>query len=152
MKTMVFGACLSAATLGAADAHATLGGDEASIVENRHHLHATQTVEKREGLERHRLALRSGMLIHEYLSPSGTVYAISWHGERVPDLRELLGPYFAQLEQNTTRRRGSHHASNLTGDDLVIQSVGHRHLFSGRAWVPSLVPAGVDPAKLGSDR
>jgi hypothetical protein len=139
-----------AAALTGAPAHATLGGDADSVVENQHELHAAHAVEKLDAGERHRLKLASGMIIHEYLS-AGRVYAVTWRGSRMPDLRQLLGPYFEQLEQHRVRRRGSHHASQSTGDDLVVQSSGHGHSFAGRAWVPSLVPAGVDVAKLSSD-
>jgi hypothetical protein len=34
---------------------------------------------------------------------------------------------------------------NVDGSDLVIRSAGHNHSFAGRAWVPSLLPAGVNP-------
>jgi hypothetical protein len=33
----------------------------------------------------------------------------------------------------------------MTGADLEIRSSGHRRSFVGRAWVPSLLPPGVNP-------
>jgi hypothetical protein len=38
-------------------------------------------------------------------------------------------------------RRGGHHHATWRGPDLVVESAGRRHSFSGRAWIPSLVPA-----------
>ena len=140
------------ATLGMArGAHATLGGDVASVATNQAHLRATRQVRSLPTGECHELRPASGPVVHEYLSPSGAVYAVSWHGHGAPDLRELLGPYFAQL--STGQRRGGHHRMALTGSDLVVESSGHSRLFSGRAWIPYLVPAGVDvTATVGSEQ
>lgn len=132
-------------TLGLAhDARATLGGDADSVATNQQHLGATRQIKAMQRGERHELRLPSGPVVHEYLSPAGAVYAVSWHGHGMPDLHELLGAYFPQL--STRRRRGGHHRMALTGNDLVVESTGHGRLFTGRAWVPSLVPDGVDAA------
>jgi hypothetical protein len=134
---VVVGCCLGVAK----DARATLGGDAASVVANEKTLAATRRVEKVAAGDRHELTLPSGIVVHEYVSPSGAVYAITWSGPHMPDLRELLGAYFPQLASRS--RRGGHHRVSLNGADFVLQSQGHHHTFSGRAWVPSLVPAGV---------
>ncbi len=125
------------------DARATLGGDADSIAANQQHLSAARQVRPLTHGEYHELRLPSGPVVREYLSASGTVYAVSWHGHGMPNLQELLGAYFAQMSSG--RRHGGHHHLALTGNDLVLQSTGHGRLFAGRAWVPSLVPAGVDP-------
>jgi hypothetical protein len=127
------------------DAEATLGGDTASVQTNQEHLGAARQVQRLKTGERHELVLPSGILVREYVSPDGAVYAITWHGPRMPDLRELLGPYFAQLVESDSRPREGIHRMTMTGPDLVVRSSGHRGSFAGRAWVPSLVPAGVDP-------
>jgi hypothetical protein len=137
---VVAGCCLGAGRT----AHATLGGDVASVAVNHQRLGGEIHVQKLASGERHELTLPSGLVVHEYLSPGGAVYAITWHGPRMPDLRELLGPYFAQISQRDAFPRNGHHQMMVTGADLVIRSGGHRGSFSGRAWVPSLVPAGVD--------
>ncbi len=129
-------------SLGAArDASATLGADVASVDANAQTLAATRVVQKLAAGERHELTLPSGVVVHEYLSPSGAVYAVTWRGSRAPDLKELLGPYFAQL--SGASKKGGHHDATFTGTDFVVRSAGHGHDFHGRAWVPSLVPAGV---------
>jgi hypothetical protein len=122
------------------EARATLGGDVASVATNERSLVAARHIEKLAVGERHVLVLPSGTVVHEYLSASGAVYAITWRGPRRPDLRELLGAYFPQL---ATRVPGGHHRVDFTGVDLRVQAMGHRRSSSGRAWVPSLVPAGV---------
>jgi Protein of unknown function (DUF2844) len=135
-------AALLLGALVAPDAHATLGGDAASIAVNEQHLGGVRHVTKFAIGERQDIVLASGASVREYLSPTGAVYAVTWRGPRMPDLRELLGPYLPQLSQATAQ--GGHHATTMVGNDLVVQSMGHRGSFVGRAWVPSLVPAGVD--------
>lgn len=136
-------ACAAAcASLGLTrEARATLGGDVRSVELNEQHLGSIRRVVKLASGERHDLQLPSGMIVHEYVSPGGAVYAITWRGPRMPDLRELLGPYFSRL---SGRDPGSgHHRVNVTVADLVLRSVGHRGSFSGRAWLPPLVPSSV---------
>jgi hypothetical protein len=123
------------------DARATLGGDRASVVANHEHLGGTRDAQALPVGERHDLQLASGILVREYLSPAGAVYAVTWRGSRVPNLRELLGPYFAELSRRNAR--GGLHSMTFTGDDVVVQSSGHGRTFAGRAWVPSLVPSGI---------
>jgi hypothetical protein len=141
---VVTGAFLCCCLGSAADAHATLGGDVASVAANHQRLGGARQVQKLASGERHELQLPSGIVVHEYVAPGGAVYAITWRGPRMPDLRELLGPYFAQLARRDARQRSGHHRLTVTGSDLEIRASGHRRTFAGRAWVPSLVPAGVD--------
>jgi hypothetical protein len=137
VTALVYG-CLGAPD----DAHATLGGDVASVASNQERLGGVRHVEMLAAGERHDIELPSGAVVREYVSPSGAVYAITWRGPRMPDLHELLGPYFAALSGRDPRN--GHHRMILTGPDLEVRSMGHRNSFAGRAWVPSLVPAGID--------
>jgi Protein of unknown function (DUF2844) len=127
------------------DAHATLGSDAASVALNQQHLGGARQVQKLAQGERHELRLPSGIVVREYVAPGGAVYAITWSGPRMPDLRELLGSYFTQLARRDSRPHGGHHRMTMTGTDLEIRSMGHGRTFTGRAWVPSLVPNGVHP-------
>jgi hypothetical protein len=138
-------ACTVLGGLGVAGpARATLGGDVASVAANQQRLGGAHEVHGLASGERHDLELPSGIVVHEYVSASGAVYAIAWRGPRMPDLRELMGPYFAQLTHQDSHFQGGHHRMRIVGADLVIQSSGHRRSFEGRAWVPSLVPAGIN--------
>jgi uncharacterized protein DUF2844 len=130
------------------DAHAMLGGDIASVEADQDRLRAVRQITKLASGERHDLLLPSGIVVREFVSPGGTVFAISWRGPKMPDLRELLGPAFEQWVQSDTRVRQGPHRTTMTGPELVIRSGGHRGAFAGRAWVPSLVPPGVDPDTL----
>lgn len=127
------------------DAHATLGSDGASVVANQQHLGGARQVQRLALGERHELRLPSGIVVREYVSPGGAVYAITWSGPRMPDLRELLGSYFTQLARRDSHPHSGHHRMTMTGSDLEIRSMGHGRTFTGRAWVPSFVPVGVHP-------
>jgi hypothetical protein len=131
--------CTLVATL-APRAGATLGDDAASVAANAQRLKGSHVVRQLASVERHELLLPSGVLVEQYVAPGGKVFAIAWHGPRVPNLRELLGNYFGELANGP---RLGHHLVMVRGSDVVIQSSGHRLSFSGRAWVPSLVPTGV---------
>jgi hypothetical protein len=137
---VVFVSCLAAP----GDARATLGGSLESVTSNEQRLGAVRRIQGLAAGERHDLELPSGTVVHEYVSSTGIVYGISWRGPRIPDLRELMGAYFAQLERRDARAAAGHHRLSVAGADLVVQSSGHQHAFVGRAWVPSLVPPGVD--------
>jgi hypothetical protein len=143
-RTLVATTLLVAGWLGAArDAHATLGGDVASVVSNAERLGGARQVEKVRVGERHEIVLPSGIVVHEYLSPAGAVYAITWRGPRMPNLRELLGPHFGELSSKDPRT--GLHRLNVTLPDLVIRSSGHARTFVGVAWAPALVPPDVNP-------
>jgi hypothetical protein len=124
------------------DAGATLGGDAPSIAANERTLGARRTVSALTLGTRHDLVLPSGVVVREYVSPGGLVYAVTWSGPRVPDLRELLGARFSDLAKQ--RATGFHNRMTLSLDDFEVRAWGHRGFFAGRAWVPSLVPAGVN--------
>ena len=87
--------------------------------------------------------LNSGTLVREYISSDGSVFAVTWDGPLLPDLRALLGPYFQALvaESEKRPRAGrSHVAVNLP--EVVIHSGGHMRAFEGSAWLPAASPAG----------
>lgn len=89
----------------------------------------------------------SGTEVREYAGAGGVVFAVTWSGPFMPDLRSLLGPHFAAFEQHAASV-GRASAVSLQGPDLVLQSGGRMGAFRGRAWLPRQLPAGVDPRAL----
>jgi len=87
--------------------------------------------------------LDSGTLVHEFVDATGTVFAVSWAGPFLPDLRELLGPSFSALKDSVAKGRTS--ALSISRADLVLASAGRMGDFEGRAWLPNKLPAGFDP-------
>ena len=82
--------------------------------------------------------LDSGTTIHEYLDAGGTVFAVSWSGPFLPDLRAILGRHFDTLVAHAAGRPGAgRSALRLERADVVIISGGHMRAFEGRAWLPA---------------
>ena len=89
--------------------------------------------------------LDSGTVVREYLDAAGKVFAVSWTGPTLPDLRTLLGSKFSALTDATGRRTQAGHSQlALSQSDVVIVSNGHMRSFAGHAFIPSAVPAGFD--------
>ncbi|MFI5304207.1 MAG: DUF2844 domain-containing protein [Nitrospiria bacterium] len=89
----------------------------------------------------------SGLTVHEYVAQDGTIFAVTWKGNKFPDLASLFGSYFNEFQQALSdskksgpRRRGS---LNLKSANIVVNSGGHQPNLWGRAYLPSLLPAGV---------
>jgi hypothetical protein len=127
-------------------AMASLGGNDTSVHSDGDHLHAqiqnTQTVDYDVDV----LTADSGLVIREYLTRSGTVFAVTWQGPVLPDLPQLLAGYFARYDDALKQRpqAGTQAQVHVAQQELVVQSAGHMRAFSGRAYLPQLVPAGVD--------
>lgn len=89
--------------------------------------------------------LESGTTVREYLDAAGTVWAVTWSGPFLPDLRALLGSWFPAFTQAQAASRGT---VALRTADLAVFSSGSMGRFQGRAWLPAHVPAGVNPEQL----
>lgn len=110
-------------------------------------LRRTQTLSA--GVQVYERATGDGGAIREYVSADGIVFAVSWNTRFKPRLNELLGLYhegYAAAASEALRRPGIQRQSVLRAQDLVVNSTSHLNVFSGRAYVPSLVPAGFDAA------
>ena len=90
----------------------------------------------------------NGVTIREYVLPANTVFAVTWDGPVRPNMRVLLGSYFANyVAAGQTSVHGS--GPLIEGnDDFRIESAGRLGRFFGMAWVPRLIPAGVRPGDL----
>lgn len=128
---------------------AGLGDNVASVARDRAQLHGQlKAATSSAGFTVQEIDEPSGTVVREYISPSGTVFAVSWTGPSKPDLRQIFGSYFQQyLSAAKSMRRGAaaRRHFEVRQPDLIVQSSGHMRSFHGRAYVPSLIPAGVTP-------
>jgi hypothetical protein len=93
--------------------------------------------------------LESGTVVHEYLDANSTVFAVSWSGPSLPDLKEILGSHFDAMVAHAGKAAKSGRSQlALRQSDLVIISGGHMGAFEGRAWLPAKLPAGFSPSDL----
>lgn len=132
-----------------AAAHASLGGDSASIEADRLRMnvkHAARLTASSTGSYTvNETTLLSGTLIRQYVSSAGVVFAVAWSGPFMPDLRQLLGPHFdTMVAQQAKQTHAGHRLFSLHEPGLVIESGGHPRSFVGRAYLPGALPAGVN--------
>ena len=85
----------------------------------------------------------AGVTVNEYLSPNGTVFAVSWRGPRPPDLSQLLGSYFAEYQTAAASAHAQRRPSFIQSENLVVETGGHMRDLRGRAYVPALLPPGL---------
>lgn len=90
----------------------------------------------------------NGVTLREYVLPGNVVFAVSWDGPIRPDMAALLGSYFPNFANAApSRARGT--GPLVDGnDDFRVESTGRLGRFSGMAWLPRLMPAGVRPGDL----
>jgi hypothetical protein len=90
----------------------------------------------------------AGVTVNEYVSPNGTVFAVSWRGPRPPDLSQLLGSYFAEYQTVAAAQQAQRQRLLLQTEHLVVETSGHMRDLRGRAYVPALLPPGVDAGEI----
>ena len=130
-------------------AHATLGEPAASVPSDSVRLKASvRVLGTGAAYTVHELTLPTGTIVREFLNDAGTVFAVSWRGPFMPDLQALLGSYFTTYAK-APRGAGSNR-SHLAIDEsnLVVRAGGHQRAFVGLAYVPRLLPPGLNPGAL----
>jgi len=125
-----------------ATAAASLGGDEATVASDNAVLEGRIKVARVQRFAVHEIAAPSGTVVREFVSPSGKVFAVAWSGPTMPDLRQVLGPYFDTYVAAVAQRKAKGPV-NVVLPGLVVQSSGHMRAFAGKAYLPDAVPAGV---------
>jgi hypothetical protein len=102
--------------------------------------------------ELHEITTSGGTVIHEYMTLQGTIFALTWRGPFPPNLQQLFGSYYQQFLEAalaTPRLRGStHRMLSVSQRDLVVQQFARMRSYQGKAYVPSLIPAGVSVGAL----
>ena len=85
----------------------------------------------------------TGTRVREYISAGGIVFAVTWEGPFLPDLKALLGKHFDTMVADSARMpRAGRSRIAMSGREAVINSGGHMRAFEGSAWLPAEFPAG----------
>jgi hypothetical protein len=128
-------------------ASATLGSDVTTVNEDRAKMQgALMSITRNDRFEVHQLQASNGTTVREYVSTTGTVFGVSWEGQWMPDLRQVLGPYFDAYQRTVPavrNARRSHGPMTFRSGDLVVQIGGHPRAFVGRAYIERLMPQGM---------
>lgn len=87
--------------------------------------------------------LAGGTTVREYVGADGLVFAVSWDGPFLPDLRTLLGDHFTTMKNEAARRpKAGHNQLHVERPEVTIESSGHMRAYTGRAWINAKLPAG----------
>jgi hypothetical protein len=136
-------------SLFSSNAGAALGGDIASIDQDRMQMKASVPVRvANEKFMVHEMTLTSGTIVREYMTTMGTVFAVTWRGQTIPDLRQLMGSYFDTFTSASNSQQSQRSHMIIRQDDLVVRSGGHMRAYMGSAYAPKLLPAGVTEADI----
>jgi hypothetical protein len=131
-------------------ASASLGGSVATVESDRAQMKsALVRIARSDAYTVHEILTPTGTTIREYYSASGIVFGVAWDGEWPPDMRQLFGTHFDHYQravQAGRRARKARGSLAIDDDGLIVQSVGRARSFSGAAYLPALMPAGVSPS------
>ena len=122
-------------------APAALGGNAASVQADQIRMNATLRTAATGQYTQYEIQMPSGTLVREYVSSAGVVFAVTWEGPSLPDLRQVLGTYFAQYVEAAQGAGAGSRMIQQPG--LVVHTGGHMRAFFGKAYVPQLLPQGV---------
>lgn len=147
-KIGLISGALALAALWSVRASATLGESETSVAAESQLSHAS-IKESNQGMYRvHEMQLPSGTVIREYAGLDGKVFAVTWHGPFIPNLKQTLGAYFDQYATAAKTAHGTRKHLSVRQGDLVVESGGHMRAHAGIAYLPQSLPGGVSVGDL----
>jgi Protein of unknown function (DUF2844) len=135
-------------------ARAVLGDSAASVLTDQARMKGALRSTDNRAYVMHEITVPMQNTVREFVSPAGVVFGVAWEGQFIPDLQQLLGPYYAQAKQaqqaassaqQQRRRRGP---VVIETPGLVMYETGHVRSFQGQAYIPQLVPPGVQPSDI----
>ncbi len=146
---LTLGSLLVSAILVTTPALAALGGATDSVSADNAVLHGQLRSTPFVEYDQHQIST-GALLVNEYVSRTGQVFAVTWQGPVPPNLQQLLGAYFGRVQSAAAaaHRPGMHHQFTLVQSDLVVINTGHLRAFRGIAYLPALVPQGVSVSQL----
>lgn len=131
---------------GTGPALATLGQKYDSVARDRRALAATQkSVSKTAAYTILELSLDSTR-VREYINASGIVFAIAWNGMIHPDFDTILGAYANEYwtAKRAAERRHGRKSLRIVTQRMVVETWGHMRDLQGRAYLPAMLPEGVN--------
>jgi hypothetical protein len=146
-RTQIISGCAVLISLLASSqpSQAVLGGSADTISSDRTALQAVHRAStSRSGYSVEEIT-SDATTVREFVSPSGVVFGIAWNGFVHPDLMQLLGTYWNEYKsvQQKSERAFGRKRQKLTTSTIVVEKWGHMRNLQGRAYLPSMIPAGV---------
>lgn len=132
-------------------AFAALGEPASSVQDDQAHMQGTLHSTQNQAYTVHEIHAATGTIVREYVSSSGRVFAVAWQGPWPPDMRQILGSYFEQYQQAVhadTGSRAGRKPLRIEQPGFVMHAGGHMRSFSGHAYIPDNLPAGVSAEEI----
>lgn len=132
-------------------AHAVLGEAVASVHADQMRVQGVRRLSQGLRYQVHDIRQADDSVLRQFVSPTGTVFAVSWRSHLKPNLPLLLGSHFesyAQATRAAAPRQGFTRQNAIQMGDLVVNETVQMGLFNGSAYLRHLVPEGVDPNAL----
>jgi Protein of unknown function (DUF2844) len=135
---------------GAWPAQASLGAGRDSIDADGRHFSARMSAVSASTHTVHVLTMPNGEVVREFARPDGVVFAVTWKGPARPDLRQLLGARFDDVQADNVLPGGRRTRRPLAvrRPGFQMSSGGHPGAFWGVAYLPGLAPSGFSPQTL----
>jgi hypothetical protein len=124
-------------------AFAGLGETVASVQHDQSSLKASAlAVTPARSFDLHEMTTPDGVLVREYVSRAGTVFAVTWSGRNRPDLSVVLGQHYQDYLRATEAPHRDHKVLSIETPQLVLHIRKLPRGFVGGAYLPALLPAG----------
>ncbi len=130
-------------------AWASLGDNVTTVQSDKVHMQGAVRTVASQLYVTHEITVPTGQVVREYVSLNGNVFGVSWDGPFQPDFRQLLGSYFEPVKQAATaQQRRGHGPITIETSGFVFHQGGHARSFHGSAYVPAMVPQGVNVTEI----
>lgn len=139
---------------------ATLGDNASSVLTDQARMKGTVRSVDNHTYVVHEISAAAGAKVREFVTPGGAVFGVAWEGKQPPDLQQLLGPYYQEAkqaraqqqtaEQDATAKTPRPHRAPVAVETpgLVFYEGGHVGSFHGAAYIPQLIPQGVQASDI----
>ncbi|MGD0975703.1 MAG: DUF2844 domain-containing protein [Candidatus Korobacteraceae bacterium] len=154
MQIVLLAGVVLASLLLPSRAAAALGGDVTSVEADQQQMKAKRAVRASASYSVHEITTPYGTVVREYVSPDGKVFGVAWRGPFLPNFQQLLGDSYATFAQaaqdaRSAQPRRSRNAPLMVAQpNLVMHSGGHTRAYVGHAYVPRMIPQGVDAQEI----
>lgn len=130
-------------------AWASLGDNLTSVQNDKVHMKGSLRTVVTEKYVKHEITMPSGQVVREFVSSDGNVFGVAWQGQFQPDLRQVLGSYFEPMKQAlAAQQRRGHGPVSVESSGFVFRQAGNARNLHGSAYVPAMVPKGVDVSEI----
>jgi hypothetical protein len=154
LKALLLSAVLAVVILLALpfSAGASLGGDLTTVHDDQAKMQGTLRTTSTDSYDVHEIHGPGGIVLREFASAStGLVFGVAWQGRSHPDLRQVLGSYYAGYVQGVHALRAQRHGHGplfIQQGGLVVRTGGHMGALTGKAYLPQNMPAGVQAEEI----